>query len=93
MVYIYPCTGRGIKYGRMKDTFAYSEEKFADIQMLRYKLPGFEELPLQKKIFIYYLSQATLCGRDITTDQFGKYNLRIRKTLEALYLFPLNVSY
>ena len=87
MVYIYPCTGRGIKYGRMKDTFAYSEEKFADIQMLRYKLPGFEELPLQKKIFIYYLSQATLCGRDITTDQFGKYNLRIRKTLEALYLY------
>ncbi len=71
----------------MKDTFAYSEEKFADIQMLRYKLPGFEELPLQKKIFIYYLSQATLCGRDITTDQFGKYNLRIRKTLEALYLY------
>lgn len=87
MVYIYLCTGRGIKYGRMKDTFAYSEEKFADIQMLRYKLPGFEELPLQKKIFIYYLSQATLCGRDITTDQFGKYNLRIRKTLEALYLY------
>ena len=71
----------------MKDIFAYSEEKFADIQMLRYKLPGFEELPLQKKIFIYYLSQATLCGRDITTDQFGKYNLRIRKTLEALYLY------
>ena len=71
----------------MKDTFAYSEEKFADIQMLRYKMPGFEELPLQKKIFIYYLSQATLCGRDITTDQFGKYNLRVRKTLEALYLY------
>lgn len=71
----------------MKDTFAYSEEKFADIQMLRYKLPGFEELPLQKKIFIYYLSQATLCGRDVTTDQFGKYNLRIRKTLETLYLY------
>ena len=92
MVYIYLCTGRGIKYGRMKDTFAYSEEKFADIQMLRYKLPGFEELPLQKKIFIYYLSQATLCGRDITTDQFGKYNLRIRKTLEALYLYFDSVS-
>ena len=92
MVYIYPCTGRGIKYRRMKDTFAYSEEKFADIQMLRYKLPGFEELPLQKKIFIYYLSQATLCGRDITTDQFGKYNLRIRKTLEALYLYFYSVS-
>lgn len=92
MVYIYPCTGRGIKYRRMKDTFAYSEEKFADIQMLRYKLPGFEELPLQKKIFIYYLSQATLCGRDITTDQFGKYNLRIRKTLEALYLYFDSVS-
>ena len=67
------------------DTFIYTDERFADLQMLRYKLPQFEKLSLQQKKYIYYLSQATLCGRDITTDQFGKYNLRIRKTLETLY--------
>lgn len=67
------------------DTFIYTDERFADLQMLRYKLPQFEKLSLQQKRYIYYLSQATLCGRDITTDQFGKYNLRIRKTLETLY--------
>lgn len=66
-------------------TFNYADERFADLQMLRYKLPQFEKLSLQQKKYIYYLSQATLCGRDITTDQFGKYNLRIRKTLETLY--------
>ena len=63
----------------MTDTFHYSDEKFADIQMLRYRLPGFEQLPLQKKLYIYYLSQATLCGRAITTAQFGRYNQRIRQ--------------
>ena len=67
------------------DSFIYADERFADLQMLRYRLPQFETLSLQQKKYIYYLSQATLCGRDITTDQFGKYNLRIRKTLEALY--------
>lgn len=67
------------------DTFIYSDERFADLQMLRYQLPQFEKLSLQQKLYVYYLSQATLCGRDITTDQFGKYNLRIRKTLETLY--------
>ena len=66
-------------------TFNYADERFADLQMLRYRLPQFEKLSLQQKKYIYYLSQATLCGRDITTDQFGKYNLRIRKTLETLY--------
>ena len=66
-------------------TFNYADEQFADLQMLRYRLPQFEKLSLQQKKYIYYLSQATLCGRDITTDQFGKYNLRIRKTLETLY--------
>lgn len=59
---------------------------FADIQMLRYRLKGFEELPLKNKIFIYYLAKATLVGRDITTDQFGAYNLLVRKTLEGIYL-------
>ncbi len=66
-------------------TFNYADERFADLQMLRYRLPQFEKLSLQQKKYIYYLTQATLCGRDITTDQFGKYNLRIRKTLETLY--------
>ena len=63
----------------------YSDEKFADIQMLRYRLNGFEQLTLQQKKYIYYLSLATLCGRDITTDQYGKYNIKIRKLLEAVY--------
>lgn len=65
--------------------FNYSDERFADIQILRYRLDGFETLTVRQKQFIYYLSQATLVGRDITFDQFGKYNLRIRKTLEAVY--------
>lgn len=63
----------------------YSDERFADLQLLRYQLPGFEQLTLSQKRYIYALSQATLYGRDITFDQFGKYNLRIRKTLEAIY--------
>lgn len=64
----------------------YSDEKFADIQMLRYRLNGFEQLSLNQKQYVYCLAKATLCGRDITTDQFGRYNLKIRKLLEALYL-------
>lgn len=63
-----------------------TQERFADIQMLRYELKGFEDLSLTQKIYIYCLSKATLLGRDITFDQQGKYNLRIRKTLEAVYL-------
>ena len=62
-----------------------TQERFADIQMLRYELKGFENLSLTQKIYIYCLSKATLLGRDITFDQQGKYNLRIRKTLEAIY--------
>lgn len=62
-----------------------TQERFADIQMLRYELKGFENLSLAQKIYIYCLSKATLLGRDITFDQQGKYNLRIRKTLEAVY--------
>lgn len=64
----------------------YSDEKFAYIQMLRYRLNGFEQLSLNQKQYVYCLAKATLCGRDITTDQFGRYNLKIRKLLEALYL-------
>lgn len=62
------------------------DERFSDIQMLRYRLDGFEELPLSDKKLIYFLSKATLWGRDITFDQFGKYNLKIRKLLEAIYI-------
>lgn len=65
--------------------FNYQDERFADLQMLRYKLNGFERLSLQQKKLIFYLSKATLFGRDITFDQFGKYNLRIRKVLEVVY--------
>lgn len=66
-------------------SFCYSDERFADIQMLRYRLNGFENLSLQQKQLIYYLSKAALYGRDITFDQFGRYNLRIRKVLEVIY--------
>lgn len=69
----------------MTEQFRYTDEQFADIQMLRYRLDGFETLTLRQKLYIYYLAKATLCGRDITTDQFGRYNLRIRKVLEAIY--------
>ena len=65
--------------------FSYQDERFADLQLLRYRLNGFEQLTLQQKALVFYLSEATLWGRDITFDQFGKYNLRIRKMLEVVY--------
>ena len=65
--------------------FHYQDERFADLQMLRYQLAGFERLSARLKELVYYLSKATLYGRDITFDQFGKYNLRIRKMLEVIY--------
>ena len=68
-----------------QNEFCYVDERFADLQLLRYRLNGFEQLSIRQKRFIYYLSQATLFGRDITFDQFGKHNLRIRKTLETIY--------
>ena len=69
----------------MNEDFNYQDERFADLQLLRYRLNGFERLTLKQKTLVYYLSQATLFGRDITFDQFGKYNLRIRKMLEVIY--------
>ncbi|MBO5275568.1 MAG: dihydrofolate reductase [Alistipes sp.] len=60
-------------------------DKFDDIKVLRYEVPGFEKLPLQQKVLIYYLAQATKCGRDILFDQNFKYNLTVRRTLEAIY--------
>ena len=65
--------------------FKYTDEKFADIQMLRYKVEGFDKLSLKEKTFIYYLQEAALEGRDIIFDQNGRYNLRIRALLEAVY--------
>lgn len=65
--------------------FNYQSERFADLQLLRYRLDGFEKLSLRQKRLVYYLSKATLYGRDITFDQYGKYNLRIRKMLEVIY--------
>ena len=65
--------------------FNFSDERFADLQMLRYRLNGFEKLTLNQKRLVYFLVKATLYGRDITFDQFGKHNLRIRKTLEVIY--------
>lgn len=70
----------------MKSEFSYADEKFADLQLLRYRVEGFEQLSLQQKKLIYYLSEAALCGRDILFDQNGKYNLRIRKMLETIYV-------
>ena len=67
------------------ENFRYIDERFADLQLLRYRLTGFEELSVQQKRLIYFLSEAALYGRDITFDQFGKYNLRIRKMLEVIY--------
>lgn len=71
---------------KMEQTFNYTDEKFADLQLLRYRLPGFDALSLEQKKYIYYLSKAALSGRDITTDQFGAYNIRIRKLLEAIFV-------
>ena len=66
--------------------FNYTVDKFYDLEILRYQVPGFDELTLQQKTLAYYLSEAALQGRDILYDQNGRYNLRIRRALEALYL-------
>ncbi|MCK9612118.1 MAG: dipeptidyl peptidase 3 [Bacteroidales bacterium] len=66
------------------DTFKYKTEQFADVKILRYQIPGFNSLSLNQKKLLYYLSQAALCGRDIIYDQNFKYNLVIRRTLEAI---------
>ena len=68
-----------------EESFDYTVEQFADLQLLRYKVHGFDELPLKQKELVYYLSEAALQGRDILFDQNGKYNLIIRKMLETVY--------
>ena len=70
---------------KTENVFDYTVEQFADLQLLRYKVHGFEELPLEQKKLVYYLSEAALQGRDILFDQNGKYNLIIRKMLETVY--------
>lgn len=70
---------------KKEQKFEYTNERFADLQMLRYKVEGFDELTLKQKTFIYHLQEAALWGRDILFDQNGKYNLRIRKMLEDVY--------
>ena len=67
-----------------KDDFKYLVEQFADLKIMRYQVPGFEDLSLKQKELVYYLSQAALCGRDIIFDQNYKYNLAIRRTLEGI---------
>lgn len=69
----------------MTEDFKYEDCRFADIQMLRYRLDGFDKLTLRQKKLVYCLAEAALWGRDMTFDQFGRYNLKIRKTLEAIY--------
>ena len=71
----------------MTEDFCYAGERFADIQMLRYRLNGFSQLTLKQKLYVYYLSEATLWGRDITFDQMGADNLQIRKLMEVVCLF------
>lgn len=71
----------------MSENFNYIVEQFADLQLLRYRVAGFENLSLRQKELIYYLSEAALEGRDILFDQNGKHNLQIRKLLEAVYVF------
>ena len=67
------------------DNFEYNNERFADLQMLRYQVKGFDQLSLKQKTFIYHLQEAALWGRDILFDQNGKYNLRIRRIMEDIY--------
>ncbi len=69
----------------MQNKFDYTVEQFADLQILRYKVPGFEELTLKQKELIYYLTQAASGRKGYSVDQNGKYNLRIRRMLEAVY--------
>ncbi|MDE5837376.1 MAG: dihydrofolate reductase, partial [Paramuribaculum sp.] len=68
-----------------KKDFNYVVDRFADIEVLRYQVPGFENLPLQQKKLIYYLTEAALSGRDILWDQNNKYNLQLRSLLENIY--------
>ena len=71
--------------GEKKNEFGFLAEKFADLKIMRYQVPGFEELNADRKALVYYLSEAALAGRDIIFDQNYKYNLAVRRTLEEIY--------
>lgn len=73
------------KEATQKDDFTYQIDQFADIRVMRFQIPGWDELDLRQKKLIYYLSEAAKAGRDITFDQNFKYNLAIRKTMEEIY--------
>lgn len=75
-----------LNYQENENKFRYVVEQFADLQLLRYRVPGFESLTLKQKKLLYYLSEAALEGRDILFDQNGKYNLQIRRLLESVYI-------
>ena len=85
MALLFSCSGSGEKKEGDASDFKWLTEQFADARIQRYQVPGFEDLTLNQKRLIYYLSQAALAGRDITWDQNYKYNLLVRKTLEAIY--------
>ena len=70
---------------KQQQTFDYTVDKFYDLEILRYQVPEFDSLSLQQKTLVYHLTEAALHGRDILFDQNGRYNLRIRRALEALY--------
>lgn len=78
------CNNRNVESSN-GDDFEFFIEQFADLKIMRYQVPGFEELSLDQKKLIFYLSQAALSGRDIIYDQNGRYNLAIRRTLETIY--------
>jgi dipeptidyl-peptidase-3 len=86
-IVLFSCTTKNEKpKPEAPSDFKFLVEQFADLKIMRYQVPGFEELTLSQKELVYYLSQAALCGRDIIYDQNGKYNLAIRRTLENIYL-------
>ena len=84
-VALFSACGTASKSPAGTEKFDYTVEQFADLQILRYRVPGFEELTLDQKKLVYYLTEAALQGRDILFDQNGKYNLVIRRMLEAVY--------
>lgn len=78
------CNNKAPEQEKNEDSFQYLLEQFADLRIMRYQVPGFEELSLKQKELIYYLSEAALCGRDIIFDQFYKHNITVRRTNEAI---------
>lgn len=78
------CTGNKTASPEKAQSFSYEVDKFADLQILRYQVPGFESLTLNQKQLLYHLSQAAIMGRDILFDQNCRYNLAVRRTLEAI---------